>query len=96
MTGGARGGGDFWEKRKGWGGAAGQDGPKVGEGGGGAAGPAGGPTREGRGKARLGRQLGRRAKGGGWAEMGKGGRERKRKSFLFLKSNFLGVNAFTF
>ena len=31
MTGGAR-GGDFWEKRKGWG-AAGPDGPKVGGGG---------------------------------------------------------------
>jgi hypothetical protein len=65
--------------------------------GGRAAGPAGRPTREGRGEARLGRQLGRRAKGGAagpkWER--EGGRE-KEKGFLFLKSNFLWMYAFTF
>jgi hypothetical protein len=78
MTGGAR-GRDFWKKEKG-GGRLGRPWAERGEGGD-AAGPAGRPTREGRGEARL----GRRARGCGWAEMGKGERERKRKGFSFSK-----------
>jgi hypothetical protein len=89
MTGGAR-GGIFGKKRKGWG-AAGPDGPKVGEVGARAAGPAGAHAGgEGGGGGWAGRRGGAGPK---WER--EGGRE-KEKGFLFLKSNFLGMNAFTF